>query len=202
MSISDTASQCDEARPACGRCVKAKRVCTGYAEGLDLVLRNQNGSAKAQVDRRLKLYGKSESSNQSASPERRIAYRSQYPIDASFLAESEETHARAFFVSSFALYRRDTQADRGFIELIPLLCGNLRDGSPLDLALTTASHTIYSKWERRHKDAETRSIPGYGRALQATRKALGDPNENMSDETLMAVCLLGFYEVGYHSGGS
>ena len=111
------------------------------------------------------------------------------------LAESEESHAVAFFVSTFVLYPRDTQADRGFVELLPLICGNLRVGSPVSLALKASSRAIYSKWERGRKDAETLAFPDYGHAIEATRVALQDPAESMSDETLMAVCLLGFYEV-------
>ena len=101
----------------------------------------------------------------------------------------------AFFVSTFVLYPRDTQADRGFVELLPLLYGNLRVGSPLSLALKASSRAIYSKWERGRKDAETLAFPDYGHAIEATRVALQDPTESMSDEILMAVCLLGFYEV-------
>ena len=75
------------------------------------------------------------------------------------------------------------------------MCGNLRVGSPLSLALTASSRILYSKWERRRKDVETLSFPDYGYALEATRMALQDPIESASDETLMAVCMLGFYEV-------
>lgn len=35
----------------------------------------------------------------------------------------------------------------------------------------------------------------YGKAIASTRLALQDPNECYSDETLMAVLLLGLYEV-------
>ena len=38
----------------------------------------------------------------------------------------------------------------------------------------------------------------YGKALTATRAALVDPISSLSDETLMAVCLLGMYDVGWN----
>lgn len=158
-----------------------------------MVLRSQNENAKLKVSRRQKVLNKSISS----SPERRMVSRTPSPATVSFLAESEETHAVAFFVSTFAVYPRDSQADRGFVELLPLLCKNLRIGSPLQLALTASSHVLYSKWERRRKDIETLAFPDYGRALEATRIALEDPKESMSDETLMAICMLGFYEVSF-----
>lgn len=101
----------------------------------------------------------------------------------------------SFFVSTFVIYPRDTKADRGFLEHLPYLFGELRVGSPLSLALTAASRILYSKWERKRKDVETFSYPDYGLALESTRRALEDPVESMTDQTLMAVCLLGFYEV-------
>ena len=39
----------------------------------------------------------------------------------------------------------------------------------------------------------------YGKAVAATRLALQDPEESSSDENLMAVLLLGVYEVGNHA---
>ena len=175
--------------------MKANKVCSGYADGLDLVLRNQNQSAKAQVDRRQKITNRSSSST----PESRVVSRSPSPVLLPTLGEAEESHAVAWFISTFALYPRDSQADRGYVELLPLVCGNLRVGSPLSLALIASSRAIFSKWERRRRDTETLAFPDYGLALEATRKALQDPKESMSDETLMAICLLGFYEVSIFS---
>ena len=154
-------------------------------------MRNQNQSAKAQVDRRQKISNKSNS----PTPESRLVSRSPSPVLLPPLSETEESHAVAWFISTFALYPRDTQADRGYVELLPVVCGNLRIGTPLSLALIASSRALYSKWERGRRDAETLAFPDYGLALEATRKALQDPKESMSDETLMAVCLLGFYEV-------
>jgi hypothetical protein len=111
------------------------------------------------------------------------------------LAESEESHALTFFVYTFALYSRDTQSDHGFIELLPYLFSNLTVGSPLSLTLTAVSYIIFGKWERKLKDVEFLALPHHGKALEATRVALQDPVQSMSDDTLMAVCLLGFYEV-------
>lgn len=111
------------------------------------------------------------------------------------LYEPEETNARYFFVSTFVLYGRDAQADRGFIELLPFLFNNLRPESPLSLCLTAASNILFGKWERKNSRAECYAFSSYAKALKVTRAALQDPVESMTDETLMAVCLLGFYEV-------
>lgn len=183
--------QCDEARPACGKCVKANRICSGYSEGLDLVLRHQNTAAKSGVDRRVhKNKNRSQTPENPLEPQPSTALVVPHP-----LYESEETNALCFFVSTFVLYGRDTQADRGFIELLPLLFNRLRVGSPLSLCLAAVSNILFGMWERKRHGAERYALPSYAKALETTRVALQDPVESVSDETLMAVCLLGFYEV-------
>ncbi len=171
--------------------MKAKRICSGYLEGLDLVLREQNKAAKAGVDRRVqKKKSRSQTPDSLLEPQPPTNFAVPYP-----LYEPEETNALCFFVSTFVFYGRDTQADRGFIELLPCLFNSLRPESPLLLCLTAASNILFGKWERKVPAAERSAFPSYARALKVTRTALQDPVESMSDETLMAVCLLGFYEV-------
>ena len=183
-------NQCDEVRPACGKCVKAKRICCGYSEGLDLVLRQQNRAAKAGVDRRVQ-----KNKSRSQTPEN---VKSRYSVDLAVphpLYEPEETNALYFFVSTFVLYGPVSQADRGFLELLPSLFNSLRPESPLSLCLTAVSKVLFGKWERKQPEAERHAFPSYAKALKVTRAAVQDPVESMSDEILMAVCLLGFYEV-------
>lgn len=155
------------------------------------MLRNQNEAVKAHVNRRQKALCKG---RRSIAEDPIPSYYSS-PRILSSLAESEESHSVSFFVSTFVIYPRDPRADRGFLEHLPRLFGELRVGSPLSLSLTAASRILYSKWERKRKDVETFSYPDYGLALEATRIALEDPVQSMTDQTLMAVCLLGFYEV-------
>ena len=114
----------------------------------------------------------------------------------SSLAEPAEHRELCCFVSSYVLYPRDPQADRGFVELLPLLFASLRPNSPLSLSLTAVSRCQFVAWEVGLRDVETPQVRlAYGKALAATRLALQDPLECSTDETLMAVCLLGFYEV-------
>lgn len=171
--------------------MKAKRVCSGYSEGLDLVLRHQNESAKAGVDRRLH-----KNKSRSQTPESLLKPHSSTTVVVPHpLYEPEETNALCFFVSTFVLYTRDAQADRGFVELLPFLFNSLRVESPLSLCLAAASNVLFGKWERKSPGAERHAFSSYAKAVKVTRAALQDPIESMTDETLMAVCLLGFYEV-------
>ena len=171
--------------------MKAKRVCSGYSEGLDLVLRHQNQTAKAGVDRRVhRNKSRSLTPDSPFEPPPSTALAVAHPLH-----EPEETSALCFFVSTFVLYGRDPQADRGFLEFLPCLFNSLRPGSPLSLCLAAVSNLLFSKWERKRHEAERYAFSSYTKALKATRMALQDPFESVTDETLMAVCLLGLYEV-------
>ena len=173
--------KCDEARPACMICVKANRVCSGYIEGLDLVLRDQTKSARVAVQRRQKK------SSCEYSPS---------SIVTATLNESEDSHALCFLVSSYITVSRDPRTDRGFLELLPHFFSTLKSNTPFSLALNAVAACFFAAWERRARYLETYTLrTAYGKALKATRAAISDPAECLSDETLMAVCLLGLYEV-------
>lgn len=173
--------QCDEARPACAKCASTGRTCPGYPEGLDLVLRDQTQSTKTTAQRRQK------------GTIRRSSPSSSIPVP---LDESEDSHALCFFVSSYVLHPHDPRTDRGITELLPLFFADLKPSTPLSLTLSAVSRSVFAGWERRVRNFE---IPmtqlAYGKALTATRAALSDPIQRLKDETLMAVCLLGMYEV-------
>ena len=160
--------------------------CPGYTEGLDLVLRNQNEIAKARVGRRQKQRTRTESPDTSSS------LTSPSP---KFLPESEEAHSLCFFISSWVDYSPDAQATRDVIGLVPLLYPRAKSGSPLSLCIAAISHLVFNKWEHRIQQPETLPVIAiHSKALAATRIALQDPILSMTDDTLMAVCMLGWYE--------
>lgn len=146
-----------------------------------MVLHDQTYSAKLAIERRQKR-----------------ASRKNLPsltIPMS-LAEQEDSHALCFFISSYVIYPRDPRTDRGFMELLPLFFADLKPNGPLSTTLYAVANSFFAAWERRARDFETPAMQvAYGKALKATRTALSDPFERLSDETLMAVCLLGLYEV-------
>lgn len=191
--------QCDEAKPACGYCVRAKRVCSGYSQGLDLVLRDQNEVAKAGVGRRQRASGRKSIQNPPGGPG---SQPSTVVVVPQSLSESEESHALCFFVSTYVLYDRDTQADRGFVELLPLMFNNMKVRSPLSLCLAAASYVLFRERGLQNPTRKNLASSNYSKGLKATRMALQDPIESVSDETLMAVCLLGLYEVNNIPSGA
>jgi len=123
-----------------------------------------------------------------------VARRQKSKIPPS-LMDDEQSQALCFFVSSWVLFPRDPQTDRGVTEILPLFFADLRPGTPLSLSLAATSSFVFDAWEHgvRHETRQMQSA--YGKAVSAMRLALQDPNECCSDETLMAVLLLGFYEV-------
>ncbi|KAL9637710.1 MAG: hypothetical protein Q9164_002035 [Protoblastenia rupestris] len=160
--------------------------CPGYPDGLDLVLRNQNKVAKAGSERHRKQRSGTQSPATIASP---------IGSPAKSLREFEEAHSLCFFVSSWVDYSPDPQAERGFVELLPLLYPRTKMGSPLSLCVSAISHLVFNKWEHNMQNAETLQVKEiYGKALTAMRHALRDPIVSLTDETLLAVCLLGWYE--------
>ena len=116
------------------------------------------------------------------------------PIPES-LSPSKEDLAICVFVENWVLHPHDALSDRGLVELIPIVHKTSSPSSPLSLCLTAIASTVFTKFLGRVKDAETPWVrQHYAKALHATRQALQDPIESFSDATLMAVCLLGFYE--------
>ena len=54
---------------------------------------------------------------------------------------------------------------------------------------------VFNKWEHKIQKPETFSVKRlYGKTLASISEALRDPLASLTDETLMAVCLLGWYE--------
>ena len=63
------------------------------------------------------------------------------------------------------------------------------------LCVAAISSAMSAKFVLQMRDVEMPKVrQKYTNALTATRRALADPVECLRDETLMAVCLLGFYE--------
>ncbi|KAL8991901.1 MAG: hypothetical protein Q9169_007549, partial [Polycauliona sp. 2 TL-2023] len=185
-----------------------------YTEGLDLVLRDQNQIAKAASERRLKARARitqqihlSDSSGDSSSTS--SSSRSVSPISSSSsssssdddlvvyssIAESRDSYAHAFFVTAYVLGPRDTRTDHGFLELMPYLFDKLPYDPILSSSLAVLCHCYFGAWNRHIRNVENVEVQKtYSKALSGLRHALKDPRYCSTDELLMAVCLLNFFE--------
>ncbi|KAI4141195.1 MAG: hypothetical protein LQ341_003578, partial [Variospora aurantia] len=172
-----------------------RRVCPGYTEGLDLVLRCQNQVAKAGAERRHKHL----QPRRSGSPESILSNRSSSSptslVIYTPLPESQDFYAHAFFVSCYVKARRDPRTEHGFLELLPSFFDKLPSSSAFSLSLSAVAHCYFGAWEPAIRDAERTEVQNlYIKALRALQLALRDPQECVSDEILVAVCLLAFLE--------
>ena len=88
----------------------------------------------------------------------------------------------------------DPEAQNGYLEFLLPLYGNVRRGSPLSLATSALAANLTFAWFARGPDSELASTL-FGKALVLTQAAINDPMQNMTDETLVTVLLLGTYDV-------
>ncbi|KAI4265932.1 MAG: hypothetical protein L6R38_009077 [Xanthoria sp. 2 TBL-2021] len=199
--------KCDETRPACLKCIGIQRICPGYTEGLDLVLRDQNQIAKAGSERRHKAHAKKKNqthlNGSSSDSSSGFSSRSDSPTSSSddeliiysSIAESRDSYAHAFFVSAYVLGPRDTRTDHGFLELLPYLFDKLPFDPVLSSSLAVLCHCYFGAWHPPIRNAENFEVrQTYSKALSGLRHALKDPRHCVTDELLMSVCLLNFFE--------
>ncbi|KAE8448474.1 hypothetical protein EG329_009355 [Mollisiaceae sp. DMI_Dod_QoI] len=208
--------KCDEARPVCNRCQKAKLVCQGVEEDGGFVFLNENEYA---VGRRKRPRGPnvnsgSTSRDRSAAgagnqkPESHGLFRS--PHDA-LLARVRPREPQSFHVAPALSLPMDDQAlsyySRNYIEaphaLSGIMDGHLQcalvDGcysqpqSILSLAIFAVSYATYGRARRSHAALAT-GYTKYSKALLKTNLALKDAREATNDEILLAVMLLSYYE--------
>lgn len=210
-----TLGQCDEAVPACSQCINTKRECPGYIARFDLVLRDQTKAVRRKAQRKKQLQDEasklpsppqSATSEGSASttwaivnPGRDAAsaatkrYSSSQDIPMMFNDFPEQQAICAFFLD-FVLLPRHPDTTQGHLEHLLPLYANTSAGSPLSLATSSVALMISGSSQNRHNDQQLgRTI--FGKALKKTSAAIRNPAESMKDETLMAVLLLGLFEV-------
>ena len=197
--------QCDESRPSCTQCVKSKRTCPGYAQALDLVLRDQTRITQDKIEGKKAQRSKTDPPTESShkSPK---TFRAPRPPNCAakvlpsplLLPElspsSREDVAVSMFFSQIISVPRHPETIRGFLEcLLPLYTATL-DGSLLHQAVASVSLAILGG-SPVHLQERLLARRNFGKALKATHRAINDPQESVKDETLMAVLLLGLYEV-------
>lgn len=210
-----TLGQCDEAVPACSQCINTKRQCPGYVPRFDLVLRDQTKAVRRKAQRKkqqqdegpkLPSPPQSASSEEPASttwafvnpggdPSQAIAkrYSSNEPVPRMFNDFPEQQAICAFFLD-FVLLPRHPDSNQGHLEHLLPLYANTSAESPLSLATSSVALMISGGSPTRRNDQQLgRTI--FGKALQKTRAAIRNAAESRKDETLMAVLLLGLFEV-------
>lgn len=110
------------------------------------------------------------------------------------LAESPIDSAVCIFFNNFVLIPRHADGERGYLEcLLPLYTSAPHD-SLLSLATSSVALAISGGAPRRREDYKLSRVV-FGQALRMAASVIQKPDESVKDETLLAVLLLGFYEV-------
>lgn len=116
------------------------------------------------------------------------------PVLSRSLAENPEELAICAFFTHFVLVPFHPDGQRGFLDcLLPLYTATRHD-SLLSVATAAVALTISGGNPWRKADYQIGRLM-FGKALRMAAAAIQDPVASTEDETLMAVLLLGFYEV-------
>ena len=109
-----------------------------------------------------------------------------------------EEQSLSFFLRRFALVAdRTEEIWGGFLEVLPALLENAPSKSPLAAATSTTALASIAWTTDRAGQEEFRqhALSKYVTSLKRISEALKDPKQAKSDNLLMAVLMLGFYEV-------
>ncbi|KAL8822215.1 MAG: hypothetical protein Q9191_007046 [Dirinaria sp. TL-2023a] len=193
-----------EGRPSCMQCVKSRRICPGYAQPLDLVLRDQTRMTQDKVEARKLLRNRTDLSTESSHPSTKPIRAIQSQICArevvpsplwlpNLSPSSREDVAVCMFFSHIVSVPRHPETVRNFLECVLPLYRVTAHGSLLHQAVSCVSLAVVGGSPLNLEECIlSRRI--FGKALKATRRAINDPQESVNDETLMAVLLLSLYE--------
>ena len=177
--------------------MNTKRKCPGYVSRFDLVLRDQTASVqkRAQKTKARNPQNKSPTTSVSSGSPSGILQKpsADETIPRIFNDFTEQEAICAFFLD-FVLLPRNKDSVQGHLEHLLPLYANTAPDSPLSLATSAVALVLSGSSPRRRTDQD-RARQNFGKAIQKTRDAIRSPTESKKDETLMAVLVLGLYEV-------
>lgn len=196
-------SQCDEATPSCGQCIKSRRQCPGYKSDFDLIHRNET-----QATARRARQGTRPAPIQTKDPKPTIEFRHSTPqtferrpkrrTDSTSEnipvspTQSVAEQAQCHFVANFVL-NPPQGTERGYLEFVlPILNDN-----PLKAFTSALEACCLASLGNRvgtGRDFERQALGKYTESLAAIATAIHDPVLSKSDGILAAVLLLGLFE--------
>lgn len=204
--------QCDETLPACSQCANSKRQCPGYIARFDLILRDQTKSVRRKAQQKKQTRSsphQSDVDDSRSGSKDALAYSNKTSSSSAIkrstsadrnlpgsrmLNDFPEQQAICAFFLDFVLLPRHPDSVRGHLEHLLPLYSTASPDSPLSLA-TSSVALVMSEGSRVRQSNQQLGRSIFGRALRKTSAAIRDPVESVKDETLMAVLLLGLFEV-------
>ncbi|KAH8879277.1 hypothetical protein GQ53DRAFT_849731 [Thozetella sp. PMI_491] len=199
--------KCDERKPTCFRCEKARRICTGYRSEFELMHRNENKA----LERRMRTTIKGEAPALKANVEFGIWIRTssgnwdltagedsgtapRYGRLTPSLSVSLEEQASCHFASNFILVPVNGASEGMFEFLLPLI-SVAASRSPLRHAFRACAFASLGGTQLAEGvDLPALAMEQHSKALTQTHLALSDPQMAKSDGVVAAVMLLVLFE--------
>lgn len=185
--------KCDEAKPQCGRCMKARRVCPGYRDSKHVMFRSMNAEAASKAESlpvsrtqaTITIWGYT-------GPAAAIAPVSFAPRLLTQPSEMWDTKAISHFLHHYSF--APTKDSPGYLASLPDLLGKTSSGNryleSAILAAGAASLANITSLGQLNRTAEQH----YGETLRTISAALADPKEAISDAVLTTIVVLQMYE--------
>ncbi|KAI0426028.1 hypothetical protein F5Y09DRAFT_320223 [Xylaria sp. FL1042] len=183
--------KCDENKPQCGRCTKARRACPGYRDTKQVIFRSMNAelASKAKTSRpsRTRTHPAIATSDHGG----RIGSSSFTPRLLTQPSETWDNRAISHFLHNYSF--APTKESPGYLGFLPDLLDNTSSASHLKSAVLAAGSASLAnitglgyleRTAKRH----------YGKTLRSISRALTDPLEASSDAALTAIVVLQMYE--------
>ncbi|KAI0513040.1 hypothetical protein F5B22DRAFT_637411 [Xylaria bambusicola] len=184
--------KCDEKKPQCGRCAKARRLCPGYPDTKQVIFRSVNeglaSKGKAARPLRTRTHNTSAASDHAGD----LASDSCIPQLLAQPSEAWDTRAISHFLYHYtSSATKDSSGYLGFLSdllsnspSVPYLKSAVLAAGSASLANITGLVYLQITAEKH-----------YGETLRCISSALKNPLEASSDATLVAIIILQMYEV-------
>ncbi|UNI24243.1 hypothetical protein JDV02_010006 [Purpureocillium takamizusanense] len=197
--------KCDETRPTCKQCARARRTCPGYreAESVGDSSRSRTGEA---ADRQPPASRTSSRPLASKTQKGQSDFSSESEYSTTPVIMNEEAIqgllqlpvedlASCHFIANYVLIpRQHILSTRGFLEfLLPLLKSGARIPH-FKHAFDACALASLNNRVGNGNEFDKQALGSYTKALAATFAALKDPELVKKDETLAAILLLGLFE--------
>ena len=206
--------QCDERKPTCLRCEKARRTCTGYRPEFEIVHRNENrslerrirggtsdkGQPAVRVNTESGVWLHSEHGNWQLTPPPESSGPSPPPRDQSLspsLSVSIDEQASCHFAANFILVPL-TSHRNGHLDFVLPLIAKEPPNSPLRHAFRACAYAAFGGARKTNGiDLPGMARKEYAEALNTTHLWLGNPSVAKSDSLVASVLLLILFEVSH-----
>ncbi|KAK4672141.1 hypothetical protein QC763_100360 [Podospora pseudopauciseta] len=175
--------KCDQRKPECTRCHKSGLPCPGYRDLNEVIFRDES-SRIIRISRK----GERKQTGPVLSPS------AANPLLASLTSPADEVGAN-FFFAKYVFHQDPFSTSSGYQDwLATAYCHHDGRFTPLRAAVEAAGLAGLSNINP-SPQLTVQSRQQYRHALTAVKEALSNPSQAADDATLMAVILLGLYEM-------